>query len=932
MVLLTVVNGLAQENHISLAGQWYFNLGGTELPEQVAFTETVVLPGTTDENKKGTRNMTLTTSYLNRIWEYEGPAWYQKEITIPQAWQNKTVFLFLERTKLTRVWLDNHEVGSHDQLSTPHIYNLTEWASPGKHRLTILVDNTRSLFPMRITHALSERTQTNWNGIIGRFELIAKDKMHLENIKAYPDLKHTKIAFQVSIANWTERTNAGELTITIEEENELFVPRKIPFKAGPGTTVIQVDYPIGKKMRLWSEFSPYRYLMKVAMASEASGQSYKDSQLLNIGMREFNTRNTQFTINGLTTFLRGKHDGCVFPITGYPPMNVEEWERVFKISKSFGINFYRFHSWCPPEAAFEAADRLGMYLQPELPMWGKLEGRELTNYLMREGDLILQTYGNHPSFVMLSLGNELDGDFDAISGLFRHFKKSDPRHLYALGSNNSWQHPEKSREGDYWTTSSTYREGGKVVMNIDLVRGSMVHDYLGHINNMYPPSTVKDYTTEIARSPIPVIAHELGQYLMYPNFDEINKYTGVLTSYALPVFRERLKKNHMLNFSDRFFHASGALAAICYREDIEAVLRTEGMGGFVWYDLQDYPGQGTAYMGLVDGFMDPKSIVAPERWRQFCSETVLLLLIPKRTWTDNETLKATVKVASYGPQLLGKKEIVCSLLDARGNRILKKILKHDIPTGGLFEIGEIEFPLSNISTPQKLTLKANITGTDIQNEYDLWLYPNEIKYAVPEGLIVSRELNDDTLERLKSGSKVLLLPELFDLRKSEKGQFITNFWTVPYFKHMNPPGTLGILCDPDHPIFRHFPTEYHSNWQWWPMTKYARPVILDEMPPELIPLVQVIDNYETCRRLGLIFEVQVEKGRLLFCASDFLNHRDKPEVRQLLYSILRYMDSDAFHPDVQVKGDVLMDLFECGCAVRETAEMTFPERSSIQID
>lgn len=934
-VLFMATAGSAQETQIDLAGQWNFKLGGTEPPEPAAYAETVTLPGTTDENRKGKKNTNFTTSYLNRVYEYEGLAWYRKEIIIPEEWREKAVFLHLERTKLTKVWVDDQYRGSQSQLSTPHIYDLTGAATPGNHVLTILVDNTRTLFPMRITHALSERTQTNWNGIVGRMELIAKDKIYLEDIQVYTDPKKRRIELTATVANLSGRLGMGELNLCVEgrdRQKQDRASRKVSFRADPGTSFVKAVYALDKKVRLWDEFSPALYRLAVSMTVQGDGRTYRDSRYLTFGMRDFSVRDTQFAVNGRTTFLRGKHDGCVFPLTGYAPMDVEAWERVFKVAKSFGVNFYRFHSWCPPEAAFEAADRLGMYLQPELPMWARIGGAELTKYLRREGELILKTYGNHPSFVMFSLGNELDGDFEAIADLFEHFKSSDPRRLYAPGSNNSWQHPEKSKEGDYWTTSSTYREGGKVVFNIDLVRGSMVHDYLGHINNIYPPSTTKDYTAEIACSSIPVIAHELGQYLMYPDFNEMTKYTGVLRSYALPVFRERLERNHMLDFADRFFRASGALAAICYREDIEAVLRTEGMGGFAWYDLQDYPGQGTAYMGLVDGFMDPKGIVAPEKWRQSCSETVPLLLIPKRTWTDRETLKATVKVASYGPEPLGKKEIVCGLFDARGNRILKKTLRHNIPTGGLVEIGAIEFSLSGISTPQKLTLKVSITGTDHQNEYDLWLYPSKIRYAVPEGLIVSRELDDSTLERLKDGAKVLLLPELFDLRKSEKGQFITNFWTVPFFKHMNPPGTLGILCDPEHPIFRHFPTEYHSNWQWWPMTQYARPVILDGMPPELVPLVQVIDNYETCRRLGLIFEARVEKGKLLFCASDFLNHRDKPEVRQLLYSILRYMDSDAFHPAVQVKADMLMDLFECGRSVKETVEMAFPERSGIQID
>ncbi len=931
---------------ISLAGQWKFRLdpekkGLDEKWFQSELTDTVTLPGTTDENKKGFLNQEHTTSCLNRIYTYEGPAWYQRQVEIPQSWEAKHITISLERTKLTKIWLDNNYIGSQTTLSTPHIYDLSAFASPGKHTLTIMVDNTRDLFPVHFSHALSERTQTNWNGIIGKILLIARDPLWLEDVQIYPDIKTKTASLSLTIENKTSKTLSAEIRLlaasAVSDDTAQPAPLAKKTAIQPGENKISVTYPMPKDCRLWDEFSPSLYSMNITIITESNSQTLTDTAIIPFAMRQFSTIGTNFAVNGQKTFLRGKHDGCIFPLTGYPPTSPEQWEHVFNVAKSFGVNFYRFHSWCPPEAAFIAADKLGMYLQPELPNWAVMKDKEQFDFMTREGEQILKHYGGHPSFVMLSLGNELDGDFNSINKMVDYFRSIDHRHIYAPGSNNSWADPAAGKYGDFWTTSSTYRQGGKVVVDIDLVRGSMVHDYLGRINNEYPPSTITDYSREIACSNVPVISHELGQYLMFPDFNEIKKYTGVLRPYALEIFRDRLKNNNMLDQAWDFFRASGILAAICYREDIETVLRTPGFGGLVIYDLQDYPGQGTAFLGMADSFMDPKGIIAPKKWRQFCSETVPLLLIPKRTWTNDQTITAGIKIAHFGPKDIKNAKVTCSLYDSANNRLLETTLTDiNIPSGGLADLGTVTLPLKNITAPQKAVIKLQIAQTNFRNDYDIWIYPAQLRYPVPRNIILTRDLDENTSKSLLNGAKVLLLPELHDLRQSIKGQFITNFWTVPYFKHMSPPGTLGILCDPNHPLFKNFPTEFHSNWQWWPLTKYARPVILDQTPPQFRPLVQVIDNYETSRKLGLIFEAKIGKGKLLFCSADLLNNKDKPEVRQLFYSIIAYVGSDSFDPKVQLDINTIKSLFESPCPENQLPkgqdQKDLPPQNIIQID
>ena len=125
---------------------------------------------------------------------------------------------------------------------------------------------------------------------------------------------------------------------------------------------------------------------------------------------------TQFVVNGRKIFLRGTLECCIFPLTGYPPTDVRRRGSGSSASaKAHGLNHIRFHSWCPPEAAFAAADELGFYYQVEMRVLGQpgeppsaTAGRS-TSGSTREADRILKAYGNHPSFLLMAYGNEPAG-------------------------------------------------------------------------------------------------------------------------------------------------------------------------------------------------------------------------------------------------------------------------------------------------------------------------------------------------------------------------------------------------------------------------------------------------------------------------------------------------------------------------------------------
>jgi len=894
-------------------------------------TDSVMLPGTLDENFKGKLNMKREeTMRLSRELMYSGLAWYQKEVNIPENWKGKNVRLIMERTKPSQVWVDTIPAGKCNDILTSQVYDLSDKLTPGKHLLTVLVDNSERAVPGGVqgSHAWTEHTQSNWNGIVGKLCLEVSNSSHIESVQVYPDVEQKIITVKLKIFCSDELNEKTSITLKAEGWNtkkKIKVPQKsfpVTFKSGENE--LELVYKMGSKPLLWSEFDPALYKLTVSL----KGETEIDNMILDFGMRKFSTQGTQFTINGVKTFLRGKHDACVFPLTGYPPMEIEGWRRVFRIAKSYGINFYRFHSWTPPLAAFEAADIEGIYLQPELPFWGgfsKERNLDLNAFLLKEGENILSKYGNHPSFVMFALGNELSGDQEVMNDFLTHFKAIDNRHLMAYGSNNYLGTRGQAEGEDYYAgcrvgadTDTTYSTH---------IRGSFsfadANDG-GYINGRYP-STILNFSGAISKCTVPAVGTETGQFQIYPNYDEIEKYTGVMKPWNLEVFRERLDQNGLGSQAKSFFRASGSLSIICYKADIEMAIRTPGFGGFHLLDLQDFPGQGSALVGILDAFMDSKGLITPQEFSEFCNRVVPLLLMEKYTWMNNEKFSAKIQVANYSESEIKAQPVTWELKRLNDEIIDKGSFKSDLKQGELTDVASLNADLSKIKKAERLTLTLALEGTEYRNSYPVWVYPADVNTSIPEGVIISGKLDKATLAKLSEGGSVLLFPDFNDIKDlSVGGLFTPDYWNWRMFKGISEsmnkplsPGTMSILTDPIQPLLNDFPTEFYTNWQWWPIVKNSRPFILDNTPQGYLPLVQVVDNVERNHKLGLIFELTVGKGKLLVCMSDLKSIQDKPEGRQLYSSMLQYMKSDKFNPPLSITENDLISLFSTKVASKK---------------
>lgn len=894
-----------EREFISLSGKWQCDLGE------------INLPGTVDESRLSPRNSdTLNTGQLTRTNPYVGKMKYTKEIEIPSSSAQKEWRLIMERTKPSTIWVDGDSIGSSSLILSPQLYNLGK-LSEGKHTISIEIDNSPGSVPQGIhgSHAWTDATQTNWNGIIGKFGLEAHEGVLIEDLQVHPKVSSPTVPVIAQITSAVD----GKSKILVRgyvwnTKEKIAIPEQtveIDLKAGKG--LYKFDINIGKKQILWSEFDPALYKINFQLES----QSEKDFYTVDFGIRDFSTEGTQFSINSQKTFLRGKHDACVFPLTGYPPMDKEEWKKQMRISKEYGMNHYRFHSWTPPQAAFDAANEEGIYMQAELPYWGAMDTAnvELNKFLINEGKHILTTYGNNPSFVMMALGNELGGDIEVMRNIVTDFRETDNRRLYAFGANNMLGTAGQQKGEDFFVTC---RVGGQVGSDDYSQHTRATFSFAdakdgGYMNGTYP-STDLTFAKAVADCSVPIISHENGQFQVYPDYNEIRKYKGVLYPYNMEIFSKRLQENGLQDQADAFHKATARFAALCYKADIEMCFRTPRFGGFQVLDLQDYLGQGSAYVGILDAFMDNKGGMDANEFKGFCNDIVLLSLMPKYCWNNTESFSAEIKVSNFSKEALSKTKLEWTLESIKDKDIIAEgEFLADIPQGTLTKAGQIETSLQKINTATQLQLTLKLGS--YTNKYDIWVYP-EVKELTNTNVAETTSLKQ-ALEMLKAGKNVLYIPIHDEISKlSVGGLFTPDYWNYAMFKNISEwvkrdvsPGTLSILTNPSHPLFNEFPTEAHSNWQWWIISKNSRPFILDRTPKDYKPLIQVIDNIERNHKLGLLFEMQVGKGKLLVSTCNLDAIKNKPEGKQFKKAILDYMSSSNFAPTNQYTPEDIKSLF-----------------------
>lgn len=880
---------------LDLSGNWQYRL--LNAPSSIPGEGSLFLPNTLDLAHKSAYNPESdNTTQLRREFSFSGEATYSRAVEIPLSWKDKKIELFMERTRPSTVRIDGREVGNNSRISSPQKYDLSEYLTPGPHNIEIIVNNADSI-PVTIkrsSHASSESTQTDWNGILGNFFLEAKEPFHIKQVKLIPDF--LKKGFNAEIKFSEPASSKYFLSVSGP-----FIP-EVKNEVAKGDSLLKFFVPIDSNAPEWSARKPN--LMNVSFQLKESGGLLLDSYLATTGFRNFSTRDNSFRINNEPVFLRGTVNACVFPLTAHPPLDKESWREYFKVLKEYGFNHVRFHSWTPPEACFTAADEEGIYILTELPLWGEFDRDMVFTVRFLEQDLegIIESYSNHPSFVLFSVGNELWGDISLMKEFKDKVSSENPGILTTYGSNVYLGMNGQIGDEDYIIAAKIGDDTSKSV------RGSVsfADSPSGGYFNFFIPNSTHNYSSALEGITIPVIAHEVGQYQIYPRFDQEDAYSGILKPDNFKEFKRRAAEAGTLRKADKFAEASGKWASILYKAEMEKSLRTPGMGGFNLFGLQDYPGQGTCVVGILDPLMNSKGIISSEEWRNSNADLSIFAEFPRFCFYEDETVEIPVLISNY----TGDPSVVT------GIRWTTDFNEGEINAArgtGLLRNESIHLKMPVKGQPTKYSLKLSSQDNKANNNYEFWVYPKEVNDI---GNVVVTDNITEALILLDQGEKVLLCPDFKSISEASLDPlFVNDFWNYRMYRTicdemgLTPsPGTLGLLINETHPSLKKFPTENHTNWQWFNVISNSRPLIIDRLPKDVDPIVEVIDNVERNFRLALMLECNVGKGKLMILAANKDKLEMSPEGKWFLQSVKEYMGSKEFKPKLSLNSNQMVNL------------------------
>lgn len=883
------------QDTISLAGKWkvaldpdsiYYN--NNKLPDE--FPYQLHLPGTTDEAGIGKRAIDSEYGILTRRYKHIGPAWYEKFVEIPGSWFNKNIVLYLERVLWeSTVFIDGREVSRLSTLYVAHEHFLGK-LSPGKHTITICVNNDLVYNIGDKGHGYTEHTQSIWNGIVGRIGLKKLEDIFIDNVKTYPNSGEKGLHLETFIHNTLEKNVSLTIRATLSETvtGKQVKAFKHHYKCDTGRQKISFSLTNLRGLRLWDEYDPVLYTITVEMLHGKSVDRWND----NIGFRQIGTTKNKILVNGNVSYIRGNLDCVHFPLTGYPSCNEKDWERIFQKYKDYGLNTVRFHSWCPPEAAFRAADKMGIYIQAELlwidqwmetankersDMYTKGQPKGLGNntssdvFVQNEIKHILDAYGNHPSFLFFCIGNELGNtNFDVAADWIQKAKEEDPRRLYSVSTAR-----KITSADDYMVTHNIPGVGSTYAYNLNRSDNGLEKNY--------------------SKVQLPVIAHEVGQVPVYPEWTEIEKYTGVLKAWNLEGFREAAMANGVGNRDKDFHKATGSLQQLLYKNLIENILLAPSSAGFQILSMTDYPGQGEAFVGWLDSFWDDKKTTPPETFRQYCNSVVPLIRTPSFIYRRSDTIQLVVELANYFKTDL-QKALYWEFVDKNGSIVSKGLCKQNRFTRGrLTQADTLSIPANIFPVKAgQYAFRVYFSDHSFSNSWDFFIFPDHVNTQNGD-VFVTDEWDHKVDSLLTRGEKVLLIAnKLGNELTSHAINFTPLVWSSSWFPGQDNE-TLGSWIDKESIAFNHFPTDDFTNWQWYSVTPGGRYFKLKDVPKDFQPIVQPVSDFHFNEKLGSIFEAKVGAGKLLICGYD-LKQVNNLYSDQLLYSIVEYMKSRHFNP------------------------------------
>ncbi|MDI9498784.1 MAG: hypothetical protein QM270_09935 [Bacillota bacterium] len=747
---------------------------------------------------------------------------------------------------------------------------------------------------------------TNWCGAIGRVELEVRERQFIRHldIHALPDqseamleleLVNSEAADRMLLLQWTIAAldggtggGTGQQAVSLEAGRE---------------SRLRLPLDLAVRLRPWSDREPCLYRLELSLTSPLHAMPPQHHELI-FGARELCADGHRLLLNGRRIFLRGTLEDHTFPLTLAPAMDEAWWERTLSTVRDYGLNHIRFHSWCPPAAALAAADRLGILLQAELPGSSCPEREETAaerDFLDRSLEALLREYGSHASFAFASMGNEqlvtsnrqvFEAHGAVLAARVAYAQTTDPRQLYTATSHpwtagrpddfyvSSWTPRGEQRRASWLCNGSWFQYESAEDGFLAGIRWGGSDPRLTSRWCRRRPNSLHSYDEGLTGTEAVFVAHELGQWAVFPDVREIPHYTGVLEATNLASIRERLRAHGQLGLSSDYVTASGALSARLMKAELETCLRSERLSGFQELRLFDYPGQGTSTVGLLNAFWQTKNLLSPAAHRRFCGDRVLLARFADYILTERSVLAVTVQLADYTGTALTGAGLGWRLVDqATGAAIAggQLALAEPLVVTGPADLAEIAWQhWPAWSAPRALTLELRLSATApdgepvlVENSWPLWFFPTASP-AAPAAESITVDSLADLAAALDHEPRIRFRFAADPDVRALPAVFTTTFWN-PNMKRQV--GTYGLLVRPEHPLLAGFPTAGHTDWQWWALLQGGRVADLTglllaaagrqaagEVPFATALPAQMIDSFVTTRILGLLAVVRVGRS------------------------------------------------------------------------
>ena len=898
---------------IDLTGPWQFRMdpedvGRTEkwFADGVNFDRQVVVPGAWNAQGIGsTAKADASTAVFGLrgtgndadtlFHAFPGPGWYRRTVTIPAAWQGKSIQInFGGVHRYADVWVNGEHVGSHISYLTPFSFDITKWAQPGKAAtLTIRVDarQNKQVDSLMGCFDTVDFVYANWGGIYRTITLEATPPVRIDDVFVLPRLADETADVQVTLAGSEGSTATLEVAVDIRgKDGTLAAQAKGTLAAGQASIPAKIA-----GVKPWSPRDPYLYTAQVTLLKDSRSL---DRKTVRFGMREFKVEGTQFLLNGKPFFVRGYGDDCIYPNTICPPADRDFHRRRLQTAKDYGFNYVRHHSWCPPEEYFDAADELGLLIQPEFAIAysADLAKTPPTKQLYRdEWRAMIRAHRNHPSIGVWCMGNELYNSFDMAPEMYEMAKRIDPSRLVIDSDGCNLNHQ------------------GRSTLDFCVVQFSESGSF-GYQDGKYSRGQAIK----------PIIAHEMGYFVTLPDLGQKDLFRDGLRPYWLYQAEEVAKKKGLLAEYPRWVECSNRLQGLCLKTNYEAVRRSTLMSGYSQWLFMDYP---NCAEGIVDMFYRPKALT-PEDARKFNAPTVLLMDCPRRNYFFGEKAKVTLLASRYEDAPSDHATLRWEL--RAGNDVLGSGSKDGLKvvSTGLQELASADIEIPPRAAAEKLTLAVTLTDENgsCVNDWNFWAFPRdpfkeqsrklcyrgiagfetvypwakELKAAPVAAdceLLVTSECDEATRAYLEQGGRVLLLnPER--LFKTEK---VSGFRAAGWDPRLSG-GHVGTAAQSGHPAIRNMPCDGWCDLAFYPLIMGAKFAVLDDLAVHIDPIVRSIDVPQRLSNRAFLFEARVGKGRLLVSGLNFaaaLSGGD-PAAAYLRDQLVRYGLSDAFAPKAEL--------------------------------